>query len=300
MAPLPVPQSEVRGIYMDLADDVANRERRLGEELPVGRTFDIPARLLDAVDNWETGRKSLRTVPACNVYARHCDDVVPQPVIRTMTGLDAVINMLDDIIDTKGLTTETKVALTLNVAFSTVLMVEGCPPAAKQEVNDNLLEYFTAVFQIPLVERKLFTRMKGATTKEDRLAAAESFYAYRARDIDAFARIPAAVMDVDDEERSQLLSDLRTYRARRLMFKDIHDVERDIADGDTNPLIHLLRTADGTQDVVSDIEDLYARFTYSDAGQRIYGDILQELEDPPANLHSVIRRTRAAVLEPAV
>ena len=172
MAKLPVSQKEVRRIYADLADDVSEREHRLGAELPIDTTADIPARLRDAITNWQTGRKSLRTVPACNAYARYCDEPVPDPAKEVMTGLDAIINVLDDIIDTRNLTQHTKVALTLNAAFSSVLMVESCPAEAREEINDILLDYLTAVFQIPLVERELFTDITNATTTRDRRSLA--------------------------------------------------------------------------------------------------------------------------------
>lgn len=300
MVTLPVPHTEVERIYTDLADEIAVLEERLSDDLPVETTAGLPDHLHDAVNNWEVGRKSLRTVPACNVYARHCNTPVPDAVKRTLTGLDATINVFDDIIDTRNLTTQSKIALTVNAAFSSVLMVESAPPEANAEINEILLDYFTTVFQIPLVEGDLFERMTDATSPEERRAAAEEFYAYRSRDIDAFARIPAALMDLDPAAEERLLEDLRTYRGRRLLFKDIRDVERDLADGDTTPIIYFLRTCDETEEVVDVVKTLYNRFTYSDAGLLSYGDVLEELEDRPTDLYSAIRQTQQALLEPVV
>ncbi|MFB6210137.1 MAG: hypothetical protein ABEI76_01220 [Halobacteriales archaeon] len=280
MVTLPVPHTEVERIYTDLADEIAVLEERLSDDLPVETTAGLPDHLHDAVNNWEVGRKSLRTVPACNVYARHYNTPVPDAVKRTLTGLDATINVFDDIIDTRNLTTQSKIALTVNAAFSSVLMVESAPPEANAEINEILLDYFTTVFQIPLVEGDLFERMTDATSPEERRAAAEEFYD------------PAA------EER--LLEDLRTYRGRRLLFKDIRDVERDLADGDTTPIIYFLRTCDETEEVVDVVKTLYNRFTYSDAGLLSYGDVLEELEDRPTDLYSAIRQTQQALLEPVV
>ena len=108
------------------------------------------------------------------------------------------------------------------------------------------------------------------------------------------------MMDVDEATEQRILGDLRAYRARRLLFKDISDVERDIADGDTTPVIYFLQTSDGPEDVVSAIEDLHARFTYSDRGWRKYGELLEDLEQPPDDLHSVIETTRNTIFQPAV
>lgn len=300
MSSLSIPRHEIRRIYVELADDVAGRERRLGDELPIDTTADVPGHLREAVRNWKSGRKSLRTVPVCNVYARECLEEVPEDIVGAMVGLDGVINMLDDIIDTRNLPTEEKVGLTLNVAFSIALLVEGTPPEARDEVTDILLEYLTAVFQIPLVERRLFDRLSAAETASERQAAAEAVYAYRSRDIDAFARLPASVMDVSEETATRLVSDLRTYRARRLLFKDIRDVERDLADGDSTPIIHLLRTCEEGAGVVAAVEDLHERFQYSTAGASTYGDVLEELEEPPSDLGAAIEHTREMTVETVV
>ncbi|MFB6127892.1 MAG: hypothetical protein ABEJ79_11445 [Halolamina sp.] len=299
MSHLPVSRHEVRRVYADLADDVSAREQALADVLPVDAAAGLSDSLWEVVDNWESGRKSLRTVPACNVYACHSEQPLGDGLIRTLTGLDATINLYDDIIDTRELSTRSKVALTVNAALAGVLTTDGCPPAAKPAVTEALFDYFTTVFQIPPVERELLGEMATVDSQRERRAAAERFYAYRSRDIDALARIPAAVLDVDDGAAQRLLEDLRTYRCRRLLFKDIRDVERHLADGDTTPVLHLLQTADQTSDVVEAIEDLYARFTYSTSGQVVYGDVLMQLESPPEDLGNTVRQARESVLEPA-
>ncbi|MFC4359143.1 hypothetical protein ACFO0N_14445 [Halobium salinum] len=299
MTNVPVQPHEIRRIHDALADEVSARERRLGEDLPLDATAGLGDLLHDVVDNWESGRKSLRTVPVCNVFARELDRPVSEETKRLATGLDAIINVYDDIIDTRELTTEAKIAYTVNAAFSGVAMVESCPPGAREAVNEVLLDYFTAVFQIPLVERTLFERMEAMTSRHLQLNAAATLYRYRARDIDAFAELPAAVMDVDADVADRLRADLRAYRARRLLFKDIGDVERDLDDGDTTPVVYFLQTCETTEAVVDAVEELYARFTYSDVGRDRYGDVLTELEDAPADLDALIRETRDAVAERA-
>ncbi|SFR61113.1 hypothetical protein [Halogeometricum limi] len=297
MTTLAISREEVRSLHADLADDVAGREARLGAELPVDSTADVAARLREVVGKWERGRKSVRTVPACNAYARVCDEPVPESVKRTLTALDATINVLDDIIDTRDLRTQEKIALTVNAAFSGVAMVGSCPPAYRADVEDALLEYYTSVFQIPLVERELFEHMEAADATSQKLAAAEALYAYRSCDIDAFARIPAIVMDVGEETERRMLEDLRAYRCRRLLYKDIGDVERDLVDGDVTPVIHFLGASASTDAVVDSIERLHDRFTYSTVGRRQYGDVLELLEEPPEDLHAAVREARQNVLE---
>lgn len=295
MSGFPVRPATVHRIYRNLAEDVREREQRVRADLPVETTAAVHEHLRGVVTDWETGRKSLRTVPACNAVARQTGRDPGRDALRLLAGLDASVNVLDDVIDTRDLDPETRVALTANAAFSATLLAEHCPSDDREAVVDRLREYFTALFQIPLVESRLLAEMAGATDDAGRTDAAERVYAYRARDIDAFARIATLVSGVDGDAERRLLGDLRTYRARRLLFKDIADVERDLADGDETPVVHLLRHRDSVDAVVDAVEELYGRFAYSDAGADRYGDLLAGLEDPPADLRSTLRETEARV-----
>jgi len=290
-----VSASEIRRIYADLGEDVSAREDRLREDLPIGTTAGVHAHLDRVVDDWEAGRKSLRTVPVCDVYARHLGRPLEDSMTRLLVGLDAAVNVLDDIIDTPDLSPEARVALTVNAAFSAVLIAENCPRDARDAVRDRLRDYFTALFQVPMVERRLLASMRAAANRTEALSAAEQVYAYRARDIDAFARVPASVSRLDPDVERRLLGDLRAYRARRLLFKDIRDVERDLADGDATPVIHLLRRHDDAGGAADAVLNLYGRFSYSERGRGAYGDALRSAEDPPDDLRAALSDSREAV-----
>lgn len=263
-------------IYENLVGDVSHWEEALRDALPVDTTAELPSHLHSIVDDWKTGRKSLRTVAAINAYAREIGDSPEGSIVRTLTGLDATFNVLDDVIDTQNLTTETRIRLTVNAAFSSVLIAENLPPEARGEIGSLMREYFTALFQIPLVESRLFDEMKTAESDSNRVAAAVKVYSYRARDIDAFAQIPAFVGGLQSETRRRSLQDLRTYRARRLLFKDIHDVPRDLADDDMTPIVHLLRSPQGVDEIADIVERIYVKFQYTSQGNQQYGSLMRD------------------------
>ncbi|WP_336134380.1 hypothetical protein [Natronomonas amylolytica] len=283
-----VNSDEIGQIYATLAEDVAGREERLQEELPIETTAEIHTHLRSVVNDWETGRKSLRTVPVCSAYAHELDRPLGDSLKRLLTGLDASINVLDDIIDTQDLSPRARIGLTVNAGFSAVLLAEHSPPDARNEIRDRLRDYFTALFQIPLVEQRLFASMADTEDEHRRHEAATQIYAYRSRDIDAFADIAAIVTDPNVEAEQRLRRDLRTYRARRLLLKDIRDVERDLRDDDMTPVIYLLQHHETTGDVLDAVTDLYRRFSYSEDGNKRYGETLRELEKVPDDLHSVL------------
>ncbi|MWV40007.1 hypothetical protein [Natrialba sp. INN-245] len=291
----PVSSNEITQIYVDLVEDIRIREGEIQEELPVDTTAEIHTHLTEIVEDWETGRKSLRTIPVCNAYARQLEGPIDDSLKRLLTGLDASVNVLDDIIDTRELSPETRIALTTNVAFSSVLLAENCPSDRRNELAEELRDYFTILFQIPLVEQQLCSSLAQSNDQSEQRRAAEQMYAYRSRDIDGFVRISAKFYDLDPKEMQQLLHDLRAYRCRHLLFKDIRDVKRDLVDEDLTPIIQLLQCHESIDDITNVIDDLYLRFTYSKKGDDIYGDILREFENQPDDIHSTLRELKAEV-----
>jgi hypothetical protein len=284
----PVGSDEIGQLYADLAEDVSLRERQLQEELPIESTAEIHTHLRGVVNDWGSGRKSVRTVPVCEAYTQELGRPLEESLKQLLTGLDASINVLDDIIDTQELTPQVRIGLTVNAAFSAVLLAENCPPGTREEVGNQLREYFTALFQIPLVERRLFASMEDAETEDQRQQAAEQIYAYRSRDIDGFADIAAVATNLDPGTKERVRRDLRTYRARRLLFKDIRDVERDLRDEDMTPVIQLLQHHETTEETVEAVLDLYGRFSYSEIGKERYGSRLNRLEEKPDDLQSLL------------
>lgn len=280
--------SEIEQIYDNLAEDVLTREERIQEELPVDTTAEIHTHINSVAEDWKSGRKSLRTVPVCSVYARELGSPPKESIRNFLTGLDASVNILDDIIDTHELSPQVRIGLTVNAAFSAVLLAENCPPNARDEIREQLRDYFTALFQIPLVEQQLFDSMTAAESRHQRNQAAGQIYAYRSRDIEGFADVAAIEADIGTEAKQRLRSDLRTYRARRLLFKDIRDVERDLQDKDVTPIIHFLKYYQTADDVLDSVTELYSRFSYSEVGDERYGETLRKAEKEPEDLHSLL------------
>ncbi|MDB2265376.1 hypothetical protein PM025_14750 [Halorubrum ezzemoulense] len=283
-----IESGEIEQLYADLAEDVSTREKQLRKNFQLNR----PQRSIRTyVGSSTTGRADESpsgAVSVCEVYTQELGKPLEGSLKQLLTGLDASINVLDDIIDTQELTPQTRISLTVNAAFSAVLLAENCPPETRDEVGNQLRGYFTALFQIPLVEQRLFALMENAETKDQRQQVAEQIDAYRSRDIDAFADIAAVITDLDTETKSRVRHDLQAYRARRLLFKDISDVERDLRDDDMTPVIQLLQHHETTDELVAAVMDLYHRFSYSETGHERYGDRLYELEGKPDELESLL------------
>lgn len=289
---LPVDPQDIHRIYRELADEVTTREQVLANELPVDTPANVATYLKEVVTDWQSGRKSLRNVPVLTVYHTYLDGTVSEGLTRLLTGLDALINVLDDFVDTPNAPTEMRIRFAFNAAIAPTLLWQHAPPNHVAELGDLLMQYLVEIFQIPLVERELLAQFQTADSRPERLRTAHALYAYRACDIAAFARIPAIVHDVDAETTEQLVADLCAFRARQLLFKDIHDVERDLHDDDETPVLWLLTHESEVAEIESFVTDLYGGFPYSEAGREAYGEQLGVLEGRPEDLEQLLTEQR--------
>jgi len=279
-----VPNDDIEQIYSDLIDTVEERERRLEQDILHGESFGVHTSLERSLQAWKEGRKSLRTLPVIQAYEAVLNDPVADTVKRTLTGLDATINVLDDIIDTRTLEKPEKIELTANVAFAGMLAFTNIPAHYQDRAVDTITQYLTELFQIPLVENRTVTTIQNTTSVDEIVQAASRCYAYRARDIDAFATLPGILHEVDDERRTQLVDDLRVYRAHELIYKDIADVPIDLRDADLTPTIAIMEQSSDPSIVERCLIRIHDQFTYSTASQGVYRQELLSLEREPDDL----------------
>jgi hypothetical protein len=262
-------------LYEELIEDVAERERDLQENDPaIEEVTGVSSLLERPPETWENEQKSLRTAPSVFVYEQTGHEVDEQTK-ELLTGLDASINVLDDIIDTKDLGKRERVELTANAAFSGMMSFSNTPDEYRDEVQDMVTQYLTELFQIPMVEQEEIGKIRGAEDVNEAVGPSKDSYSYRARDIDAFARIPSLFND--KEYPNSLTEDLRSFRAKELIIKDIHDVARDLEDNDITPVIELMNKAESKQEAYNAVEDLIESFEYSTEGGEQYGDQLDQM-----------------------
>ena len=262
-------------IYNELVEDVREREQELQENDLSDREVTGVSRLLERPpETWENDKKSLRTAPSVFVYEESGHEVDEQ-TRELLTGLDASINVLDDIIDTQDLGKREKVQLTANAAFSGMLSFTNTPYEYRNEVQDVVTQYLTELFQIPMVEEEEIDNIRHAETVDGTIEPSRTSYSYRARDIDAFAQIPSLLND--KEYPNQLTEDLQNFRAKELIIKDVHDVTRDLQDNDITPIIELMNKADSKQEAYAAVERLIESFDYSKQGKEEYAEELDQM-----------------------
>jgi hypothetical protein len=261
-------------IYGELVEDVREREQELQENDLETEAAGVAGLLERPVETWEDNEKSLRTAPVIVAY-EESGHGVQQSAREMLTGLDASINVLDDIIDTQDLGKQEKVELTANAAFSGMLAFGSTPEQYQDEVRGVVTQYLTELFQIPMVEERELGRVRGSDSVEDALDPSCSSYGYRARDIDAFSQIPSVMNGI--EYPNSLTEDLRSFRAKELVLKDVHDVPRDLEDGDITPVIEIMDMADSEEEAYQAVRNLVDSFEYTQEGEQTYGEQLDQM-----------------------
>lgn len=278
-------------VLFEFADDVRAVEDELADEIPGGPPQGIHRSLERVGHELASGARTMRTHPAINAVARVTDEPVRAGLLRAMMALDAKVNAVDDVIDTRTLDREERTHLMTVIGFSDLSMLEELPPEHVAEVARILRRYSVELAQIPVVEHRLRARLRTATTRQDRLEGATAIYGYRARDMKAFAEIPAVVAGVSPRVVDRLVADLCAFRARFLLFEDFRHVERDLAADHESPIMVLAGAGATPADLESVVRALLSEFAYTSWADGRYRAVLEALERRPDDVAAVVDRT---------
>jgi len=287
---------EVQEIYADFAREVGAHESDLSGTVPA--SFDVGSVrecLQLPLTLWESGRKPPRTVPALLAYERLLTSEETDAVARVLVGLDAFVTMMDEFIDTAGSDRGHRTRLAVNVAFSGLLSFSSIPATTRETVVDALVAYLLEASRIPAVEREVGEALADAPSDERAMELVRFSYGFRARDIAVFGTLPGLVHDVDPGTVERIASDLRTYRARWLLYDDIRDVGQDRENGIETPVTWLLDRHSDPEVVATRIEAVSRAFEYSNAD---YTDTLRDMERE-LERDELVERLSAAMAAPS-
>jgi len=276
------------GVYEALVQTVRARDDGLNRTSPPELDSESVADYLHLpLELWARGAKPSRTVPALVAYDRSLDQNRDGTLERILVGLDVLVTMLDEFVDSDPhrIDDRYRLRLAVNTAFASLLSFGSVPATAKGRVLSELLHYLIETARIPSVERTVQGVLDTRSTPGELLDILEFAYAYRARDISAFGKLPPILHDIDDGTAERVQRDLMTYRAHYLVFDDLRDVSQDRADGIENPVMWLLRACDRPEEVVDQLAAVYAAFEYSD---NTYCSTLRELEQRPTDLRQAV------------
>lgn len=277
---------EVNEVYRSLAETVETHESEL--TAPFGSDDDagsVSESLILPIELWEQGKKPTRTVPALVAYDQYVDRNRGDTLAEICVGLDVLVTMLDQFIDTKELSWERQMNIATNLAFASLMSFTSVPPAKRTELVDTIMRFLVETAQIPWTERAVQKELTTVTSPEAAMQTLQRSYAHRARDISVFGSLPAIVYDIDERTASRIERDLEVYRAHYLLFDDIRDIRQDIRNGTETPVTWLLSECETPEAVLSSLAEVYQAFEYSDSP---YRTTLRELEREPDDLRAAV------------
>lgn len=277
-------EGEIEKIIQEYAEKIGKREEYL--EGKVKEILGLEEILKRPIEDLKSGRKSSRVIPALVAFERYSGEI-PESLKRTLIGFDIYIDALDDVVDTKNTDKLKRVEQTARMSHSLPLIIGGLGNLNLNKVNDGLAQYLTNLFQIPGVEKDSIEKIKKSNSHEEKIKHSKYCYDFRSKVMDGFGIIPATYFELNPKETNNILNDLRTYRARHLLFKDIEDAERDIEDEDTKPILEITKEDPNPEKT---IEKLYNSFGYSPQSEETYKKDLIKLEGKPKNLDEEIEK----------
>ncbi len=190
------------------------------------------------LDRWASGRKSVRTQMAVATIPNY-----PQEVLTTSLLIDAMVNMLDDLIDER-LTKQEQGQLVLELLRVIALLNETPLPTPLRFL---MASYIHKGAFIAVAEQFYYPQIQ--PTAGDRDQNILDAYLARSIDTDFFFRLPlmwrlGVQVNVDD-----ILALARVARALALLHKDLGDGDHDRAHRTPSPVL-LLGHDDGLLSLV--------------------------------------------------
>ena len=198
------------------------------------------------IEKWKLGKKFLRTYTVMKAFNGE-----PINSTRSILLIDAIINILDDLID------ETLVEKEMH--FYVVELIRALADyqlqSSTDEEREQLSAYLNKCITIALLERHYYDLIKSEESYDEILRCSRSIYQTRSLDMDIFIQI--SLMGRDDLPARDIIRAGRIHRALELLKKDVLDFEHDVKH-DTDTIFTIFRDDEETlRRLVDDISGTY-------------------------------------------
>lgn len=274
----------------EIISDAREREEYLIEnELP-GDSIGLPDIISGITDDWDSDRKSVRTVPVANSYEALENEPAPDEMLDILVGLDIYINSQDDAIDEESQSKYDRAVKSARSSHAIPMLIPEDGEVSARKIAGTLQRYFHDLYQIPQIEGEVIENLENGEDVVDNVFREA---AYRGNGISGFSGIAMHYSNADADEKQQFVEDSIAFRGKELLYKDIHDVGRDLQDGDETPMIWLLRNYN-VPEARNMLEEAFDRFEYEGGGPHV--DVFRQYEPDLDRLEKDLRMARDTVL----
>jgi hypothetical protein len=197
------------------------KEKKVSDQIITDRCKEVLSLSCEnIVKKWKVGRKYLRTLFVKEAFA----GFYPQRIIKTSIYIDAIINILDDLLDEKMNEKEKKFYVLEFLRVFSVYNYEY----PQREIQACLGNYFNKLISLAVVEDYYEDLIENE--KEINKIAGYSIEVLNCRsmDIDIFNELVILSSNCYSHKEKEKIKELgRMFRAVNIMKKDIADIEYD-------------------------------------------------------------------------
>jgi len=225
-------------------------ELGIAENIPIAQ-FEkmLTISLNNLTQKWENGRKTLRTLSAYEILPEY-----PMEVLNISITLDAIINLLDDILD--ELMTKQERGLYIIELIRILSFINR--EKLSNELNSKISEYFNKIICIAIPEIAYKDMLKNTDTYAKRLDLAIQCYNCKSTDMDIFMELPLIQLHGNTSEVRDIVRLSRIQRAVGLIRKDYNDLERDRDNETETPL--LILSEENNNELKKYIDDMFSYY----------------------------------------
>lgn len=227
---------ELEQVYLStIKDNLSEIETVLAQlgisSIPVGQFADLLSQSSkNLTGKWQTGRKVVRTQ-----IARMLIPSYPSCVTKLSLTIDAIINLLDELLDEILLVEQKAVYILEMVRVLSLLNHLEAPPRFQRRIAS----YFNKCICIVIPEVLYKDKIRAASSFDERLEYSIHCYDAKSLDMDVFMELPLVELYGEDERVDALVSSARIHRAVALINKDYRDLQHDRENDTETPLVLL-------------------------------------------------------------
>lgn len=178
----------------------------------------LNASCTNITSRWLAGKKYVRTLFAKKAFAEY-----PEDITRISILIDAIINILDDILD-EEMGKELK-ALYI-VELIRVLSLFSYHDS-DEKIRNAIGNYFNKIISVAIAESVYKNLMREESGANKLIEYSIQAYDFRSLDMDIFVELPIIRLYGGVEKNREVVKIARVFRVLNLIKKDMKDVEHD-------------------------------------------------------------------------
>lgn len=194
------------------------------------------------VSKWKDSRKYMRTFFVKKAFPEY-----PEDIIKISVSLDAIINLLDDILDEKMGKNLKSLYIVELIRIISIYNYQNL----EKKYSETVGNYFNKIISIAILEDFYKDFIKKENDSKKILDLSIQIYNCRSLDMDIFTEIPLIrLYNKIDDDLLKVIKVSRIFRALNLIKKDIKDAQHD-KDNEVETVITLLYDSDDFNNVVN-------------------------------------------------